>query len=141
MLIQLDQLLDKLNRARSLKGYELKMQEKTIKMTAAAFADDCYAFLTGREESIKKQFEEVTKILKSFEEETGLKINVNKSELTVSRPGDTSVRHGEDTMLEIGGIKSKGNIRMLGVNIGTESNVKNDVQKTIEKSVKFWNKF
>ena len=140
-ILVLDQLLDKLNRARSLKGYELRMQEKTIKMTAAAFADDCYAFLTGREESIKKQFEAVTKILKSFEEETGLKINVNKSELTASRPGDTSERHGEDTMLEIGGIKSKGNIRMLGVNIGTESNVKNDIQKTIEKSVKFWNKF
>ena len=53
-ILVLDQLLDKLNRARSLKGYELKMHEKTIKMTAAAFADDCYAFLTGREESIKK---------------------------------------------------------------------------------------
>ena len=83
----------------------------------------------------------VKKILKSFEEETGLKINVNKSELTASRPTATSESHGKDTVLEIGGIKSKGNIRMLGVNIGTESNVKSDVQKTIEKSVKFWNKF
>ena len=140
-ILVLDQLLDKLNRVRSLKGYELKMQEKTIKMTAAAFADDCYAFLTGREESIKKQFEAVKKILKSFEEETGLKINVNKSELTASRPTATSESHREGTVLEIGGIKSKGNIRMLGVNIGTESNAKDDVQKTIEKSVKFWKKF
>ena len=98
-------------------------------------------FLTGGEESIKKQFETVKKILKNFEDETGLKINVNKSELTASGPTATSESRKEGSVLEIGGIKNKGNIRMLGINIGTESNIKDDVQKTIEKSVSFWKKF
>ena len=140
-IIVLDQLLDNLNRARSLKGYELRVQDKNIKLTAAAFADNCYAFLTGREESIKKQFETVKKILKKFEEETGIKINVNKSELTASGPVATEKNQRGDSVLEIGGIKNKGNIRMLGVNIGTESNIKDDVQKTLEKSINFWKKF
>ena len=140
-ILVLDQLLDDLNRTRSLKGYEIKVQEKNIKMTAAAFADDCYAFLTGREESIKKQFEVVKKILKKFEEETGLKINVNKSELTASGPVASSESRGDDSILEVGGIKNNGKIRMLGVNIGMESNVKDDVQKTLEKSINFWKKF
>ena len=85
-IIVLDQLLDKINHAKSLKGYEMRLGNKTIKIKRAAFADDCYTFLTGNEKDIRRQFETVKKLLKTFEKDTGLKINVAKSELTVSGP-------------------------------------------------------
>ena len=142
-ILVLDQLLDQLNHTKSLKGYEMKKQKKTVKVTAAAFADDCYAFLTGKEESIKKQFETVKRILKKFEKDTGLKINVLKSELTTSGPLATSLvdEKGEKRNLKVDEIENNGNIRMLGVNIGLDSNIKNDVIKTLDRSITFWKKF
>ena len=100
-IIVLDQLLNKINYAKSLKGYELNLGSRKIKLKSAAFADDCYTFLTGNEKQIKSQFETVKKILKTFEKETGLGINVTKSELTVSGPLATR------DCLEIGGIDEK----------------------------------
>ena len=140
-IVVLDQLLDELNRGKSLKGYELRMQEKSIKMTAAAFAEDCYALLTGGRESIKKQFETIKKILKKIKKEIGLNINVSKSELTSSGPIALEKKEKDDSVLEIGGIKNNGNIRMLGVNIGMNSNIEEDVLKTLKKSTSFWRKF
>ena len=46
-IIVLDQLLDKINHSKSLKGYELKSGKRKIKIQSAVFADDCYTFLTG----------------------------------------------------------------------------------------------
>ena len=140
-ILVLDQLLHELNRAILLEGYEMVMQKTKIKMTAAAFEDDCYEFLTGKEESIKKQFEVVKKILKNFEKETGLKINVTKSELTTSGPLTTRENRGDESKLEIGGIVNNGNIRMLGVNVGSEANIEEDVMNRLDKSIGFWKKF
>ena len=47
-IVVLDQLLDKINHAKSLKGYELCCGNRKIKLKCAAFADDCYTFLTGK---------------------------------------------------------------------------------------------
>ena len=134
-IIVLDQLLDKINHAKSLKGYELRLGNKTIKIKSAAFADDCYTFLTGNEKDIKRQFETVKKLLKTFEGDTGLKINVAKSELTVSGP------LANKTDIIISGIPNKESIRMLGVNIGRGADVKNDVIKTLTDRMAFWSKF
>ena len=134
-IIVLDQLLNKINYARSLKGYELSLGSRKIKLKSAAFADDCYTFLTGNEEQIKGQFEIVKKLLKTFEKETGLGINVAKSELTVSGPLATK------DSLEIGGIVGKNSIKMLGVNVGTGSDIKSDIIKTLGERIAFWNKF
>ena len=92
-------------------------------------------FLTGNEKDIKRQFETVKKLLKSFEEDTGLKINVAKSELTVSGP------LASKTDISISGIPNKKTIRMLGVNIGQGADVRNDVIKTLTERMAFWSKF
>ena len=134
-IIVLDQLLDKINHAKSLKGYELKFGKKKIKIKSAAFDDDCYTFLTGNKKEIKKQFEIVKKLLKTFEADTGLKINVAKSELTLSGPIAT------EPGVNIGGIENKGEIRMLGVNVGLNSDINKDIINTLQANVKFWEKF
>ena len=134
-IIVLDQLLDKINHAKSLKGYELKFGKRKIKIKSAAFADDCYTFLMGNKKEIKYQFETVKKLLKTFEADTGLKINVEKSELTLSGP------IAKEVEVNIGGIKSKGKIRMLGVNIGEESDINEDIINTLTAKTKFWEKF
>ena len=65
-IIVLDQLLDKINHAKSLKGYEMRLGNKSIKIKSAAFADDCYTFLTGNEKDMRRQFETVKKLLISM---------------------------------------------------------------------------
>ena len=134
-IIVLDQLLNKINYAKSLKGYEIRFGNRKIKVKSAAFADDCYTFLTGNEKQIKFQFETVKKLLKTFEKDTGLGINVAKSELTVSGPLATKAE------LNIGGIANKESIKMLGVNIGIGADVKKDVVNTLKERIAFWNKF
>ena len=134
-IIVLDQLLNRLNDAKSLKGYELELGNKKIKLKSAAFADDCYSFLTGNEKQIKSQFETVKKILKTFEKETGLGINVAKSELTVSGP------LAKESGLEIGGIANKSEIKMLGVKVGIGADIKRDIINTLKERIEFWNKF
>ena len=134
-IIVLDQLLDKINYAKSLKGYELKFGKRKIKIKSADFADDCYTFLTGNKKEIEHQFETVKKLLKTFEADTGLKINVAKSELTLSGP------IAKESELNIGGIVSKRKIKMLGVNVGEESNLSNDIFNTLTAKMKFWEKF
>ena len=134
-IIVLDQLLDKINYAKSLKGYELKFGKRKIKIKSAAFADDCYTFLTGNKKEIKHQFETVKKLLKTFEADTGLKINVAKSELTLSGP------IAKEAELNMVGIVSKKKIKMLGVNIGEGSNISEDVINTLSAKMKFWEKF
>ena len=108
---------------------------KKVKLKSAAFADDCYTFLTGNEKDIKRQFETVKKILKTFEKDTGLKINVAKSELTVSGP------LANKTGVNFGGIPNKKSIKMLGVNIGVGTDIKNDVINILKSRAAFWNKF
>ena len=131
-IIVLDQLLDKINYAKSLKGYEIRLGNKKIKIKSAAFADDCYTFLTGNEKEIKYQFETVKKLLKTFENDTGLKINVAKSELTISGP--LATKPG----VNVGGITNKKSIRMLGVNIGIGADIKGDVITTLKERISFW---
>ena len=134
-IVVLDQLLNEINHVRSLKGYELRLGKNKIKMRSAAFADDCYTFLTGNKKQIKSQFETVKKILKNFEKKTGLGINVTKSELTVSGPLAT------EESLEIGGIMNKNSIKMLGVNVGTGADIKSDIKRILGERIAFWNKF
>ena len=77
----------------------------------------------------------VKKLLKTFEVDTGLKINVAKSELTLSGPIAT------EPGVNIGGIENKGEIRMLGVNIGLNADVNKDIINTLHANTKFWEKF
>ena len=140
-IIVLDELLDSLNNNKKLKGYKAKCKGKEIKIKTAAFADDCYTFLSGNKKCIKNQVMIVKKILKEFEKKTGLAINVNKSELTTSGPIYNQMIEANEPERKIANISHKEEIKMLGVNVGIGADLKRDVVGRIAKSIEFWNRF
>ena len=140
-IILLDELLDSLNNNKKLKGYKVKCKGKEIKIKTAAFADDCYTFLSGNKKCIKNQVMIVKKILKEFEKKTGLAINVNKSELTTSGPIYNQIIEANEPERKIANISHKEEIKMLGVNVGIGADLKRDVVGRIAKSIECWNRF
>ena len=140
-IIVLDELLDTLNSNRKLRGYKTKCKSKEIKIKTAAFADDCYTFLSGNKRCIKNQVMIVKKLLKEFEKKTGLAINVNKSEMTTSGPIYNQLAEANEPERKIANIVHKKEIKMLGVNVGIGADLKKDVVAKIGKNIDFWNRF
>ena len=91
------------------------MGKRTLK--SVLYADDISLMVKGSTETKKTSIDELLLILESFAKKSGLKINVNKTEI-ISRPGD-------DINQRFPQFKSAVDATLLGFKVGTDAANKN----------------
>ena len=130
-ILVLDELLELIDKNEDINGVEIN--EELIK--GFAFADDNYtAFTNEAGKSITQQVKSLMKVMKKFKKISGLDINVSKSEVLTN---DELFKTNEIT---IEGIEIKTSIKALGVKVGRDVDLAEEIKLKINKSVEAWNK-
>ena len=130
-ILVLDELLEMIDMNKKLGGVEIN--EELIK--GFAFADDNYtALVDSHEHPITEQIKELMTLMKQFKKISGLDINVSKSEIL------TNNDEFKEDKLDVDGIEIKKSIKALGVEVGKNVDLTDEITAKINKSLSFWKK-
>ena len=129
-ILVLDELLERMDRDEILDG--IKVENKII--NSLAFADDNYTAIVDTVEGIKIKVVRIRKIMGKFKKNTGLTINVTKSEILCnSKTLDENLKQIED-------IDLKTKIISLGVPIGIDASIEEQITERLTKAIAHWTK-
>ena len=129
-ILVLDELLERMDCDDILEG--IVVENKII--NSLAFADDNYTAIVDTLEGIKLKVARIIKIMEKFRRATGLTINVTKSEILCN--DKTTV----ENLKEIENIDLKTTITSLGIPIGADASIENQIQNKLEASIRHWAK-
>ena len=129
-IIVLDELLERMDKDDVLEG--IVIENKII--NSLAFADDNYTAIVDSVEGIRTKIIRIKKIMEKFKRITGLTINVTKSEILCN---DRIIAENLKSIEEID-VKTK--IISLGIPIGVDASIEDQIEERLNKAFTHWAK-
>ena len=129
-ILVLDELLERMDDDSLLKGVRIGND----KITSLAFADDNYTAITDKIEGMKMKITKIKQTMEKFRKKTGLTINVAKSEILCNN------KQLANELKSLEDINIKTAIISLGIPIGVDASIENEITNRLNKATSHWAK-